>query len=87
MVIYGRNAGGDGDIEGNRGAVVLRHVGRDGVAAEGSLRFEQSEIESIRVLVQRLGRPESRDSATDNGNSSRQSRTSLHVRDPGLERI
>ena len=46
----------------------MRHVGRHGIAADLSLRFEQPKIESIGVLMQRPGHPQPRDSRTDNGN-------------------
>ena len=44
--------------------VVLRHIGSHGIAADPSLRFEQPEIEPVRVLMQRPGHPQSRDSRT-----------------------
>ena len=78
MMVYGGNARGDGNIERNQRAIVLRHIGRNGITADPGLRFKQSEIESIRVLVQRPGRPQSRHSCTDNGNPSRRRRASLH---------
>ena len=78
VVVDRGNARGDGNIEGNRGAIVLRHVGRNGIAADLSLRFEQSKIESLGVPIQRPGHPQSRDTRTDNGNPSRHRRALLH---------
>ena len=77
MVVYLGNAGGDENIEGNRGAVVLRHVGGDGVAAHLVLRFEHTEIEPFRVVAQRPGHTQPRNSPTDYSNSFRRRRVFL----------
>ena len=74
VMVYGRNARGDGNIKRNRGSLVLRHVGRNGLATNLILRFEQPNREAIGVLMQRPGHPQSRDSGTDNGNVSRHCR-------------
>ena len=71
VVVRRRYARGYRNIERDHAAVVLRHVRSDRIAAELRLRFEESKIETIRVVVERPGRPESRDSATDDGNPSR----------------
>ena len=51
VMVYRGNARGDGNIKRDRGAIVLRHVGRNGVAADLSLRLEQPKIESIGALM------------------------------------
>ncbi len=58
MVIYRRNAGGDGNIEGNGTAVILRHIGSDRIPANPVLRLKQPEIESVRVVMQHPCRPQ-----------------------------
>ena len=53
MVVDRGNARSDGNIERNRGPIVLRHVGRNGIAADLRLRFEHAKIELIGVPIQR----------------------------------
>ena len=53
MVIDGWNASGDRDVEGDRAAVVLRHIGCNRIAADMRLCLEQAKIETIRVLIER----------------------------------
>ena len=51
VVIYRRNAGGDGNVEGNGTAVILRHIGSYRVPANPILSLKQPEIESVRVVM------------------------------------
>ena len=52
VVVDRRDTGRDGDVEGYRAAIVLRHLGRERVATELPLSLEQPEVESVRVVMQ-----------------------------------
>ena len=69
VVIDRGDAGGDGDVEGNRGAVVLRHVGRDRIAAEAVTGLVESEVETVGVVVQGPCGTQARDASADDGDS------------------
>ena len=58
VVIYRRNTGGDGDVEGDRAAIILRHIGRNRISADLIVGLEQPEIKSVRVMMQRPGGPQ-----------------------------
>ena len=51
--IYRRNTGGDGNIEGNGAAVILRHIGCNRIPANPVPDLKQPEIKSVRVVMQR----------------------------------
>ena len=53
VVIHGRDARGDGDVERNRRTVVLRHIGGNRVAAHVRLGFEHAEVEPVGMPMQR----------------------------------
>ena len=71
VVIDRGNAGGYRDIEGNRGPVVLRHVGGHRVTADSFPRLEQSKFEPVRVPVQGPGDAKSGNTRTDDRHPSR----------------
>ncbi len=77
VVVYRGYARGDGNIERNRGPVVLRHVDRDGIASDLGLRLEEPEIIQFRVPSQCSGHAKARDPSTDNGDPSRTRRVIL----------
>ena len=51
VVVYRRDASRDRNIKWNGAAIVLRHVDRDGVAADGCICFEQPDVKPIRMLA------------------------------------
>ena len=71
VVVHRRNTGGDGNIEGNGTAVILRHIGSDRVPANPVLRLKQPEIESVRVVIQRPRGRQPRYAAANNGYAPR----------------
>ena len=70
VVVDRGDARGDGDVERDRGPVVLRHVGGHGVAADPVGLLENLEIEPVGVVVERPGRAQPRHPRTDDRNPS-----------------
>ena len=67
VVIYGRNTSGDGNVEGNGAAVILRHISGNGISANLGLGFKQPEIKSVWVVMQRPSGPQPENASTHNG--------------------
>ena len=71
VVIYRWNAGGHGNVEGDRAAVGLRHVGGHRISSDPVPGLEELEIESVRVVIQRPGRPKTGNAAANDGDAAR----------------
>ena len=67
VVVHRRYAGSDGDVEGDGTAVVLGHLGRDGIPADPVPGLEQAKVEPVRVVMQRPCGCEPGYSPTDDG--------------------
>ena len=77
VVVYGWNTGGDGNVEGNRAAVILRHVGCHRVSTQPVLGLVQPKIESVRVVMKRPSGPKTGNASADNGYAPRSAVRSL----------
>ena len=71
VVVDRGDARGDGNIERDRGSVVLGHVGGHRVAADPVRCLEDAEIEPVGMTAQRPRRAEPRHARTDNRHTSR----------------
>ena len=71
VVVDRGDAGGHRDVEGDRSAVLLRHLGGDGIPAQAVVRLVEPEFEPVRVAVECPRGPESRDPPADDRDASR----------------
>ena len=69
MVIHRRNTIGDGNVEGNSAAVILRHISRNGISANLGLGLKQPEIKSVRVVMQRPCSPQPGNASANYGDA------------------
>src|SRR5262249_7987041 len=69
VLVDGRDEGGDGDVDRERPAVVLRHVDGDGVAADAVRALVDLDLEALGVAAQRPRRAESRDACADDADA------------------
>ena len=52
VVINRRDTSGHGYVEGNRAAVILRHVGGNRIPANLVLGFKEAKIKAVRMMMQ-----------------------------------
>lgn len=60
---------GDGDVDRDCAAVVLRNLDGHRVAADARILLPELEIEEVEVVAERPGRAEARDAATDDADA------------------